>query len=209
MEDRPQKKWKTLRKIGSPQEESEGTVPANKEEIVRTGLPPSITEGLAEVKKTEPVVPTPLSTPALKPETTSDDEPVRVLVAHTVGSTARLMRETLENFTSAEVETTPNFLRAFELALQKRYEMFFFGMSIGDLDGPLLYELISKAYACGTGLRKLAPAVVFVREKDDPKLPEELERDVRVKDVVSKPIRIDRLLKAVESIVEVRDPTAG
>lgn len=209
MEDRPQKKWKTLRKIGSPQEESEGTVPANKEEIVRTGLPPSIMEGLAEVKKTQPVMPTPLPAPALKPETTSDDEPVRVLVAHTVGSTARLMRETLENFTSAEVETTPNFLRAFELALQKRYEMFFFGMSIGDLDGPLLYELISKAYACGTGLRKLAPAVVFVREKDDPKLPEELERDVRVKDVVSKPIRIDRLLKAVESIVEVRDPTAG
>lgn len=209
MEGHPQKKWKTLRKIGSPQEESEGTVPANKEEIVRTGLPPSIMEGLAEVKKTEPVVPTPLSAPALKPETTSDDEPVRVLVAHPVVSTARLMRETLENFTSAEVETTPNFLRAFELALQKRYEMFFFGMSIGDLDGPLLYELISKAYACGTGLRKLAPAVVFVREKDDPKLPEELERDVRVKDVVSKPLRIDRLLKAVESIVEVRDPTAG
>lgn len=209
MEDRPQKKWKTLRKIGSPQEESEGTVPANKEEIVRTGLPPSIMEGLAEVKKTQPVMPTSLPAPALKPETTSDDEPVRVLVAHTVGSTARLMRETLENFTSAEVETTPNFLRAFELALQKRYEMFFFGMSIGDLDGPLLYELISKAYACGTGLRKLAPAVVFVREKDDPKLPEELERDVRVKDVVSKPIRIDRLLKAVESIVEVKDPTAG
>lgn len=166
-------------------------------------------EGLAEVKKTQPVMPTSLPAPALKPETTSDDEPVRVLVAHTVGSTARLMRETLENFTSAEVETTPNFLRAFELALQKRYEMFFFGMSIGDLDGPLLYELISKAYACGTGLRKLAPAVVFVREKDDPKLPEELERDVRVKDVVSKPIRIDRLLKAVESIVEVKDPTAG
>lgn len=209
MEGHPQKKWKTLRKIGSPQEESEGTVPANKEEIVRTGLPPSIMEGLAEVKKTQPVMPTSLPAPALKPETTSDDEPVRVLVAHTVGSTARLMRETLENFTSAEVETTPNFLRAFELALQKRYEMFFFGMSIGDLDGPLLYELISKAYACGTGLRKLAPAVVFVREKDDPKLPEELERDVRVKDVVSKPLRIDRLLKAVESIVEVRDPTAG
>ena len=205
MEGHPKKKWKTLRKIGSPQEEFERTVPANKEEIVRTGLPPSIMEGLAEVEKTEPVV----SATASKLETTSDDEPVRVLVAHPVGSTARLMRETLENFTSAEVETTSNFLRAFELALQKRYEMFFFGMSIGDLDGPLLYELISKAYACGTGVRKLAPAVVFVREKDDPKLPEELERDVRVKDVVSKPIRIDRLLKAVESIVEVRDPTAG
>ncbi len=206
MEGRSQKKWKTLRKIGSPQEESEGTVPANEEEIVRTELPPSIIEGLAEAEKPGPVV---VPTPVSKPETTPEGEPVRVLVAHPVGSTTRLMRETLESFTSAEVETTSNFLRAFELALQKRYEMFFFGMSIGDLDGPLLYELISKAYACGTGVRKLAPAVVFVREKDDPKLPEELERDVRVKDVVSKPIRIDRLLKAVESIVEVKDPTAG
>jgi hypothetical protein len=48
---------------------------------------------------------------------------------------------------------------------------------------------------------------VFIREKDDPKISDELERDVRVKDVVSKPIRIERLLKAVESIVEVTDPT--
>jgi len=205
MESRSQKKWKTLRKIGSPQEESEGTAPANEQEIVRTDLPASIIEGLAEPEKTESVVEA-VSAPESK--ATTSDEPVRILVAHPVGSTTRLIRETLESFTEVEVETTSNCLRAFELALQKSYGMFFFGMSFGELDGPLLYELISKTYSCGTGPRKMAPAVVFVREKDDLKLPEELERDVRVKDVVRKPIRIERLLKAVASIVEVKDPTA-
>ena len=82
-------------------------------------------------------------------------------------------------------------------------------MQIGELEGPLLYELISKACSCGRGPKQLAPGVVFVREKDDAKLPKELERDVRVKDVISKPIRIDRRLKTVKSIVEVKDPTAG
>ena len=195
MESRSQKTWKTLRKISSSQEKSEGTVPANEEEIFRTD--PSACRADALVGKK-------------KPETFDgagkSGDPIKVLVAHPVSSTSRLIRETLESFTELEVETTSNFLRAFELALQKRYEMFFFGMSIGDLDGSLLYEMISKVYACGKSVRKLAPAVVFIREKDD-KISEELERDVRVKDVVSKPIRIERLLKAVESIVEVKDPT--
>mgnify|MGYP003642055847 CR=1 FL=1 len=93
--------------------------------------------------------------------------------------------------------------------LQRSYQLFFFGMQIGELEGPLLYELISKACSCGRGPKQLAPGVVFVREKDDAKLPKELERDVRVKDVISKPIRIDRRLKTVKSIVEVKDPTAG
>ncbi|MBP83011.1 MAG: hypothetical protein CMO61_04090 [Verrucomicrobiales bacterium] len=195
MESRSQKTWKTLRKISSSQEESEGTVPANEEEIVRTE--PSACRADAVVGEE-------------KPETFDgagkSGDSIKVLVAHPVSSTSRLIRETLESFTELEVETTSNFLRAFELALQKRYEMFFFGMSIGDLDGSLLYEMISKVYACGKSVRKLAPAVVFIREKDE-KISEELERDVRVKDVVSKPIRIERLLKAVESIVEVKDPT--
>jgi len=51
--------------------------------------------------------------------------------------------------------------------------------------------------------------VIFVREKDDPKLPDSLNRDPRVKDVISKPIRIERLLEAVKGVLEVRDPTVG
>ncbi len=131
-----------------------------------------------------------------------------ILVAHPVASTSRLVRETLESFTNGRVFATADPVRAFELALQRRYGLFLFAMRLGELSGPTLYELISKAYAAERGPRLLPPGIVFIREKDDPKLPESLARDVRVKDVLSKPIRIERLLEAVGGALEVRDPTA-
>lgn len=134
--------------------------------------------------------------------------PVEVLIAHPVASTARLIRETLENFTDCRVVATADPLRAFELALQKRFGLFLFAMQAGELSGPMLYELISKACTGGRGPRLLAPAVIFVREKGDPQLPEVLTRDARVRDVLHKPIRIERLLQSVEGVLEVRDPTA-
>jgi hypothetical protein len=82
-------------------------------------------------------------------------------------------------------------------------------MQTGELSGPMLYELISKACTAGRGPRILAPAVIFVREKDDPQVPEALTRDARVKDVLHKPIRIERLLESVAGVLVVRDPTAG
>ncbi len=135
--------------------------------------------------------------------------PVHVLVAHPVASTSRLIREALENFTECRVLSTPDPVRAFELALQRRCALFLFGMKVGELSGPMLYELISKGCSSGRGPSKLAPAVIFIREKDDPPVPDELNRDVRVKDIISKPIRIERLLEAVKSVLEVRDPTSG
>ena len=135
--------------------------------------------------------------------------PVEVLIAHPVASTARLIRETLENFTNCRAVTTADPLRAFELALQKRFGLFLFAMQTGELSGPMLYELISKACTAGRGPRLLAPAVIFVREKDDPQVPEVFTRDARVKDVLHKPIRIERLLESVAGVLVVRDPTAG
>lgn len=132
-----------------------------------------------------------------------------VLVAHPATSTTRLVRETLEQFTGARVITAADPLRAFELALQRRYSLFIFALRFDDLAGPMLYELISKACASGHGPHLLPPGVVFIREKDDPKPPETLLRDVRVKDVLAKPIRIERLLQAVSGALEVRDPTVS
>lgn len=137
-----------------------------------------------------------------------EDVPVSVLVAHPVASTSRLIRETLESFTEGRVFVTGDPLRAFELALQRRYGLFLFAMQVGELSGPMLYELISKAYAAERGPGLLPPGVVFIREKDDPRLPDSLDRDVRVKDVLSKPIRIERLLEVVAGVLEVRDPTS-
>lgn len=200
MESPAERKWTTLRNIASPQEKSPG-------EVVESVVPGTAVVDSAiepdeaadpEGEAVAPPAPTPVRTPS---------GPVEVLIAHPAASTARLIRETLENFTDCRVVTTSDPLRAFELALQKRFGLFLFAMQTGELSGPMLYELISKACTAGRGPRLLAPAVIFVREKDDPKLPDVLTRDARVKDVLNKPIRIERLLQAVEGILVVRDPT--
>ena len=180
MAESPERKWTTLRKI-APASES---APA--------GESPH-----AAIVSLDPAA----------PAQEEPEGPCAILIAHPAASTARLIRETLESFTEARVFTTADPIRAFELALQRRYALFFLAMQVGDLPGPMLYELISKAYASGRGPRLLAPGVVFVREKDDPRLPDALARDVRVKDVLSKPIRIERLLESVRGVLEVKDPT--
>lgn len=155
----------------------------------------------------EPSIPVEIAAAPVESIEEEPDGPESILIAHSAASTTRLIRETLESFTEARVYTTADPLRAFELALQRRYTLFFLAMQVGELSGPMLYELISKAYASERGPRLLPPGVVFVREKDDPKLPDALARDVRVKDVLSKPIRIERLLESVRGVLEVKDPT--
>jgi CheY-like chemotaxis protein len=178
----PERKWTTLRKIAPPQ----GKIPAEE----APSPDPAATGG------------------PLSPATAGDPEdPASILVVHPAAPTTRLIRETFESFTDARVITTADPLRAFELALQRRYGLFFFAMQVGQLSGPMLYEFIAKACAAGRGPRLLPPGVVFIREKDDPKLPDALARDVRVKDVLSKPIRIARLLESVRGVLEVKDPT--
>lgn len=195
MSGNPEKKWKTLRPVRRTAPEPAVEPESAEPEAVTPPSPPA--EEVFETGSDNPV-------PIPEPEA----GPVPVLIAHPLASTTRLIRETLEQFTAAQVFTTPDPLRAFELSLQRRYGIFFFAMQIGELSGPMLYELISKACAAGRGPRMLAPGVVFVREKDDPKLPDGLARDVRVKDVLTKPIRIERLLQCVSGVLEVRDPTA-
>lgn len=191
MESPAERKWTTLRTIASARETSAL-------EEVHSPAPGADADEVVEAPEALDI-----------PEVPEEAGPLHVLVAHPVASTSRLIRETLENFTSCRVVSTPDPLRAFELALQRRYGLFFFGMIAGELSGPMLYELISKAYSSGHGPKLLAPGVIFIREKDDPKLPDSLNRDPRVKDVISKPIRIERLLEAVKGVLEVRDPTVG
>lgn len=200
MAETPERKWTTLRRFpGHPSRES-AAVPA----------PESGSVGEREEASSDPLPEIEGAGDAPVPPSISEspDEEPAVLVAHPFASTSRLIRETLDQFTGARVFTTTDPLRAFELSLQRSYRLFVFAMQLGEISGPMLYELISKACAAGRGPRLLAPGVVFVREKDDPRLPESLARDVRVKDVLSKPIRIERLLESVGGVLEVKDPTA-
>ena len=135
-----------------------------------------------------------------------DREKPRVLVVHSMVSTGRLIRESLENFTTAQVDTPPDTVNGFELALQRRYHLFIFGLVLPHIDGPLLYELICKTHPFCHGGSRIAPGVIFVRETDDPQVDEELTRDARVKAILTKPLGIERLLKSVEGTLERRAP---
>lgn len=129
-----------------------------------------------------------------------------VLVVHPAVSTCRLIREALESFTTAEVDTSPDAVYGFELALKKRYKLFFFGLKSPVIDGPLLYELISKAYGfCHEGAR-LAPAVIFINEPGARPPGPEITQDARVKAVLSKPLRIEKLLETVGGILPRKEP---
>lgn len=238
MDSSPERKWKTLRDIASPQAPSEleaGKVESSGEgvdAVEKVELPDPIVEEEPGIIERPSRLPEILVEQELEPDVeeavgegagreeavveTDEKEvekpavpkgPERVLVAHKISSTTRLIRETLGNFSEARVESTTDALRAFELALQKPYDLFLFAMDMGKLDGPMLYELISTAYSAGHGAKSMAPGVIFIREKEDPKLSDELSRDARVKDILTKPLRIERFLEAVSGSIEVRDPT--
>lgn len=209
MPDSYDRKWKTLREdLGSPEEKEVEEPPALVEPIAPRWYGPPEESSPPEESAEEEVVEVESPSPEAEGESSQEPLPERVLVVQSAAATTRLIRETLENFTEAEVVTTSDPLRGFELALQKEYRLFVFGMQIAELSGPMLYELISKTYSSGWAPARLAPGVIFIRDTEDPKLPDELARDVRVKDTIQKPVRIDRLLKAIQPSIEVLDPTS-
>jgi CheY-like chemotaxis protein len=133
----------------------------------------------------------------------------RVLVVHPSAPTLRLIRETLNQFTTGEVDTTPDAVYGFELALQRRYKLYIFGVTMEVLDGVLLYELISKAHGFCHAEARSAPGVLFLSERSAARRREEFARDARVKGVLGLPLKIERLLEGVKGTLEVRDGFEG
>ena len=139
------------------------------------------------------------------------DEPAtpRVLVAHDDVGTLRLIRETLGQFGECEIDTSPTAEYAYELALQRDYALFMFGLGLPVLNGELLYELLAKAYPfCHSGA-VTCPGVVYIVDPADAGKVEGLQRQARVKGVLVKPLSIDRILDRVKSSVKLRDQGAS
>lgn len=133
----------------------------------------------------------------------------RVLVVHPSAPTLRLIRETLTQFTTADIDSTPDPVYGFELALQRPYQLYVFAVTMEVLDGELLYELISKAHGfCHQGARS-APGVLFMLDRNAAKRREELTRDARVKGVLGLPLKIERLLEGVKGTLTVLDGIGG
>ncbi len=122
----------------------------------------------------------------------------RALVVHPSTAVRRMVREALEGLTEAVVDSAPTSARGFEMALQRDYKLFLFGLDLPEIEGELLYQLIETAYRY-TGVRdgggsRFAPAVVYVMDAPNADKREELRRDARVRGVMVLPIRIDTLL---------------
>ncbi|MEM7143968.1 MAG: hypothetical protein AAF591_02455 [Verrucomicrobiota bacterium] len=131
----------------------------------------------------------------------------RVLIVHGDVETTRLIRETLESFTAMTVESTPNPEYAFELAMQRGYDLFIVQLEMPVLPGQLLFDLISKAYRYAQGGERVSPGVIFTSSGVVPS--DELSRDARVKGVLVEPIRIEPLLQCVEGAASGRGKEEG
>ncbi len=131
--------------------------------------------------------------------------PPRVLVAHDDVGTCRLVRETLGQFGSCAVDTSPTAEYAYELALGRPYALYMFGLSLPVLHGELLYELLFKAHALCLADRRPCPGVVYIADAADAGRAEELKREARVKGVLVKPLSIDRILDRVRGTIPLRD----
>lgn len=131
-----------------------------------------------------------------------------MLIAHDEVGTLRLIRETLGQFADCEVDSTPSAEYAYELALQRPYALFIFGLGLPVIAGELLYELLSKAYPyCHSGART-CPGVVYIADSSQASRAEELRREARVKGVLLKPLSIDRILDRVKGAVTLREEGA-
>ena len=126
----------------------------------------------------------------------------RVLVVHRDVGILRMVRESLQDFTRSEVDTTPDAVYGFEMALQREYDLFVFGLALPAFGGDVLYELIAKAYAHAHAGARAAPAVVFVLSETAAGSPEELRRDARVKGFLPEPFEIERLLEQVDGSLQ-------
>jgi CheY-like chemotaxis protein len=130
----------------------------------------------------------------------------KVLLLHADTPTSRLVRESLEAFCECTVEVTSAALTAYEKALQKDYQLFLFDLHQSVLDGPMLYELLAKAYQFAQHGRAL-PAVIYFCDGAVTNMRDELLRDARVKALLSTPVNIQRLLERVGTILPLKtDP---
>ena len=141
-------------------------------------------------------------------EENSKQELSRILAVHEDVGTLRLLRETLENFTSCKVDTTPNAEYAFELALQRPYNLFIFGLGLPVIKGELLYSLLVKVLASCHSEIKSCPGVIYIADPEHSGIAEALYREARVKGVLGRPLSIERIVSTVKQVTALNAANA-
>jgi CheY-like chemotaxis protein len=110
----------------------------------------------------------------------------------------RLIRESLTALLNLQVETTPNPGYAFELMLKKHYDLLIFDFAMPEINGDLLYSLISKVYSTSTAASRPRPPLLVVSGYAYKKRVQDLLRQPGSRGLLAKPFTIEHLLDKVE-----------
>jgi len=131
-------------------------------------------------------------------ESTENTDSFRVLASHHDTGTLRLLRDSVSNLLNIGIDTSPSSEYAYEMAIKRPYSLFIFGYNMPNLNGSLLYDLLYKVYpSLYSDIRK-CPAVIFIGEENDIKYTDQIKRDARVKDILIRPLSIDRIISVIE-----------
>jgi len=128
-----------------------------------------------------------------------------VLIADPSVLNLRFLRETMSGFLVSHIDTSSDAKYAFELALKKKYGLFLFNLSMPDLPGALLYDLLRRVDEHAQRGKRLPPVLFIV---DDKSINQgeiaNLVREPGVRGVLRAPIKIQRLLEQVTDCVDSR-----
>ena len=128
----------------------------------------------------------------------------RVLLAEENLPYRRVIREALLAFRHCEVDDSPNAEHAFELAVQKRYALYVFAISLPDMKGDMLDRLLSKVVPLVHHGSHAAPPVIFLLRPEEASEWQHLSRNARVRGLVSIPPRLDQLMSATGTLLPER-----
>jgi CheY-like chemotaxis protein len=111
----------------------------------------------------------------------------------------RLVREALTGLLDCDVETTPSPERAFELILQRPWDLLIFDYQMPTIDGATLYLLVAKVFAVKKlDLGKLPPLLLMSGHAGHRRA-QDLLREPGVRGLIAKPFSIERLIERVSS----------
>jgi hypothetical protein len=105
------------------------------------------------------------------------------------------------------VDDAPSAERAFEMALQRPYQLFIFSLSLPDMSAALMDRLLARAYPLAHSGTLTAPPVIFLLRPTEMHAYQELQRDVRVRGSLTYPPKLEALLSLTSGILTDSLPT--
>ena len=132
-----------------------------------------------------------------------DNDPFRILATHPDTGTLRLIRDSISNLLNIDVDTSPSSEYAFELAVKRHYSLFLFGLDMPNLNGQLLYDMLYLIYPKIHSKDLIFPAVIYIGNDNEISKSDEIKKDARVKDFLIRPLSIERLVRTINSSLQI------